>query len=153
MYAIIRIRGKISVNKDIEDTIKLLNLTRVNHCVLYKESDKIAGMLKKGKDYITWGTIDLETLTKLLLKRGKIYNSEKKLVDFSVMYDDAKTKKIADDLISGKTTVKQLNLKPVFRLRPPRKGYERKGVKNSFSIGGALGNRREKINELIKRMI
>ncbi len=153
MYAIIRIRGKISVNRDIEDTIELLNLTRVNHCVLYKESDKIAGMLKKGKDYITWGIIDADTLTKLLLKRGNAYNSERKLIAFSEMYDETKAKKVAEDLISGKTTVKTLNLKPVFRLRPPRKGYERKGIKNPFSIGGALGNRQEHINKLIKKMI
>ncbi|MEI8364022.1 MAG: 50S ribosomal protein L30 [archaeon] len=153
MYAIIRVRGKISINKDIEDTMQLLNLTRVNHCVLYKESDKIAGMLKKAKDFITWGIIDADTLAKLLLKRGNIYTPDNKLVAFSETHDEAKAKKIAEELISGKTTVKTLNLKPVFRLRPPRKGYERKGVKNPFSIGGALGNRQEKISELVKKMI
>lgn len=41
----------------------------------------------------------------------------------------------------------------VFRLSPPVKGFERKGIKKSFNIGGALGDRKEKINELIKRMI
>jgi large subunit ribosomal protein L30 len=153
MYAIIRVRGKISVNKDIEDTLMLLNLTRVNHCVLYKESDKIAGMLQKGKDLITWGIIDQDTLAKLLLKRGKIYTQDNKLIEFSEKNDEAKAKKVAEELISGKATIKTLNLKPVFRLRPPRKGYERKGVKNAFSIGGALGNRKEHINELIKKMI
>jgi len=154
MYAIIRIRGSISVNHDIEDTLKLLHLTRVNHCVLYKESEKIDGMLHKGKDLITWGSVDSDTLTKLLLKKGAYYNADGKLVNLSELYpDETKMKKIADDLISNKTTIKTLNLKPVFRLRPPRKGYERKGVKQPFSIGGALGNRREKINVLIKKMI
>jgi len=154
MYAIIRIRGSISVNHDIEDTLKLLHLTRVNHCVLYKESEKIDGMLQKGKDLITWGNIDSETLTKLLLKRGQFYNQDGKLINLSDLYPDStKMKKIADDLINNKATVKSLNLKPVFRLRPPRKGYERKGVKQPFSIGGALGNRKEKINLLISKMI
>ncbi len=154
MYAIIRIRGSISVNHDIEDTLKLLHLTRVNHCVLYKESEKIDGMLHKGKDLITWGSIDSETLIKLLLKRGQFYDEAGKLINLSDIYPDvAKMKKIADDLISGKSTIKSLNIKPVFRLRPPRKGYERKGVKQPFSIGGALGNRKEKINLLISKMI
>ncbi len=40
-----------------------------------------------------------------------------------------------------------------FRLHPPRKGYARKGIKTPFSMGGALGDRKEKINELIIRMI
>ena len=44
-------------------------------------------------------------------------------------------------------------LKPVFRLRPPKKGYERVGIKKPFSVGGALGYRKEKINELLEKMI
>ena len=40
-----------------------------------------------------------------------------------------------------------------FRLNPPKKGFGRKGIKVPFSIGGALGDRRDKINDLVKRMI
>ncbi|MFP4423704.1 MAG: uL30 family ribosomal protein [Candidatus Woesearchaeota archaeon] len=36
-------------------------------------------------------------------------------------------------------------------LHPPRKGYG--GIKVPFARGGALGDRKEKINDLIKRMI
>ncbi|MDP2750281.1 MAG: uL30 family ribosomal protein [Nanoarchaeota archaeon] len=43
--------------------------------------------------------------------------------------------------------------KKYFRLNPPRKGFERKGIKVSFKAGGALGYRGEKINGLLKRMI
>ncbi len=43
--------------------------------------------------------------------------------------------------------------KPFFRLKPPVKGFERKGVKHPFSKNGAHGYRAEKINELISRMI
>lgn len=44
-------------------------------------------------------------------------------------------------------------LKPFFRLAPPKGGFERGGIKKPFKNGGALGNRNEKINDLIKRMI
>ena len=43
--------------------------------------------------------------------------------------------------------------KKVLRLGPPRKGYGRKGIKKDFSIGGALGDRKEKINDLVRRML
>lgn len=43
--------------------------------------------------------------------------------------------------------------KKVFRLNPPKKGYGRKGIKKAFSVGGALGDRKEKINDLIQRMM
>lgn len=48
---------------------------------------------------------------------------------------------------------KEGTLKPFFRLHPPKGGYERKGTKVSFTAGGALGYRGEKINDLVKKMI
>lgn len=39
-----------------------------------------------------------------------------------------------------------------FRLSPPRHGYGRKGVKMQFKNGGALGDRGDKMDDLIKRM-
>ena len=44
-------------------------------------------------------------------------------------------------------------LKPFFSMHPPKGGFERKGTKVPFGLGGALGNRKEKINELIKKML
>ncbi len=46
---------------------------------------------------------------------------------------------------------KKGNLKPFFRLHPPRKGIE---SKKHFGVGkGVLGNNGEKINELVLRML
>jgi large subunit ribosomal protein L30 len=41
----------------------------------------------------------------------------------------------------------------LFRLAPPIKGYGTKGIKTPFTMGGALGDRKEKINDLIMRMM
>ena len=49
--------------------------------------------------------------------------------------------------------IKKYGEQKTYRLSPPKKGYERKGIKKPFKIGGALGNRGEKINDLIKRML
>ncbi len=38
-------------------------------------------------------------------------------------------------------------------LHPPRGGFERKGIKMPFKLGGAYGCRKEKINDLIQRML
>jgi large subunit ribosomal protein L30 len=40
-----------------------------------------------------------------------------------------------------------------FHLQPPKGGFERKGIKTPFSMKGALGYRKDKINILIKKMI
>jgi large subunit ribosomal protein L30 len=82
-------------------------------------------MIKKVKDYVTYGEIDDETEKLLVEKRGE------------------KTKDK-----EGKEVMKKF-----FRLSPPRKGFGRKGIKFAFSQGGALGYRGTKINDLIKRML
>jgi large subunit ribosomal protein L30 len=49
--------------------------------------------------------------------------------------------------------VKKGCMKKFFRLHPPRKGYGRKGVKVPFANSGALGDRKDKIKDLLVRMI
>ncbi|MBW2996888.1 uL30 family ribosomal protein [Candidatus Woesearchaeota archaeon] len=44
-------------------------------------------------------------------------------------------------------------LRKDFHLQPPKGGFERKGIKHSYTQGGALGYRGDKINALIKKMI
>ncbi|MBD3209328.1 uL30 family ribosomal protein [Candidatus Woesearchaeota archaeon] len=43
--------------------------------------------------------------------------------------------------------------KPWFHLSPPRGGFERKGTKRLYGAGGALGDRKDRIDDLIKRMV
>lgn len=49
--------------------------------------------------------------------------------------------------------LQQKSKQKFYRLSSPKKGFGRKGVKYHFSRGGALGNRKEKINDLIRRML
>jgi len=114
--AVIRIRGNIRILTQIKDTLTMLNLNKVNTCIILENTPVTMGMIKKAKDYITWGNLDSETEKEL----RKVQNTDKK---------------------------------HVFRLQPPKKGFERKGIKKPFTTGGALGNRKYKINDLIKRML
>lgn len=41
----------------------------------------------------------------------------------------------------------------VYFLAPPKGGFERKGIKIAFNDGGALGDRGDKIVDLIKKMV
>lgn len=43
--------------------------------------------------------------------------------------------------------------KEVYFLAPPKGGFERKGIKQSFVNGGALGDRKEAINVLLTKMM
>ena len=152
--AIVRIRGGIDVKKPIKDTMTMLRLYRKNSCVIVLNSPVYIGMLKKIKDYVTWGEVDEETLRILLEKRGKLAGNK----PLTEEYLKQKTKMGYDGFVKNffesKGNLKDIpGLKLFFRLKPPEKGFERKGIKRPFSVGGALGYRKDKINNLIKRMI
>ncbi len=141
MYAVIRIRGRLNVRKEIQDTLKMLRLNRKMHCVLIREEDSLKGMLKKVKDYVTWGEIDDETLKLLLERRGR------KKGDVRLKKEEVK--EIFEKIKSEGKIPKVL--KPVFRLRPPSKGFK-KSIKQPYPKG-ELGYRGKEINKLLKRMI
>ena len=150
-WAVIRVRGSVNVKPKIKETMKLMRLNRVNHCVIVPENETYDGMLKIIKDYVTWGEVDIETTELMLESSGKTSGNaiftKKDLKDSSF-----KTMKaLAKNLSEGKVVMRDVpKLKPIFRLHPPRKGYE--GIKHSFNEGGALGYRGKKINQLIRRM-
>ena len=152
-YAVIRIRGTVNVRTDIKDTLMMLRLNRVNHCVLLPETDSYSGMLQKVKDYVTWGEIAPETLAKMIIHRGRLIGDKKisdKYIKANTEYKSLMS--FAKAVASGETRFQDLKeIKPVVRLHPPKKGYE--GVKRSYKVGGALGYRGKEINELIERMI
>jgi large subunit ribosomal protein L30 len=152
-FAVIRVRGNVNVNPNIKKTLNLLNLTRVNHCVIIDENPITEGMLQKAKDYITWGEIEKDILITLIKKRGKIEGDKKLDNDYltSVTSYD-RIEKLSQAIISKKFKYKEIpNIKPLFRLEPPKKGYE--GIKRSYKNKGALGYRGKDINNLIQRMI
>lgn len=152
-YAAVRVRGTVNIKPDIKKTLQLLNLTKVNHCVLLEEKPSIKGMLQVAKDYITWGEVEKDILNKLIISRGKL-EGDKELTENHVKSATSynSLEKLSQAIIDNKFKFKDIpNVKPIFRLDPPKKGYE--GVKKSYSKKGALGYRGKDINKLIERMI
>ena len=153
VFAAVRIRGIINVKPDIKRTLRLLRLTRANHCVLLEENASIKGMLQIAKDYITWGEIDKDVLSKLMDSRGKLEGNGDITEDYvksATPYNNFE--KLSQAIIDNKFKYKDIsNIKPLFRLNPPKRGYE--GIKRSFVNKGALGYRGKNINKLLERMM
>jgi len=104
LLAVIRIRGRTGIREPIEDTLRKLRLTRINHMVFIPESKEFKGMLLLAKDYITWGEVSKETLI-LALKHRALLRGRKK-IDEDAMKDAigyASFDEVADFLLSGKT--------------------------------------------------
>ena len=141
MYAVIRIRASVNVAREVADTLKMLRLTRVNHCVIIPKNPNYEGMLSKVKAFITWGEITQDLLESMVAKRGRLPGDKR--------VTEKEAKDIAKKILKERS-LKDVVIKPLFRLSPPSKGY--RSVRFNYPRGD-LGNRGEKINELLKRMI
>ena len=141
MIAIIRIKGLVDISKNIEATLERLRLKRKYSCVIVRENPEILGMLKKVENFVAYGKIDSRLLEELVEKRGKLVEKKKK----------TDKKKAAEEFLSSKTEKKlqDFNIKPFFRLHPPRGGIKSK----LHYPKGVLGNHHDKISELIRRML
>ena len=134
LLAVVRVRGTVKVRQSIVETLNRLKLKRVNNLVLITATPDYVGMVKKSKDFVTYGEISEETLSKLFKSK-----------EIEVKEADVKS------LMSGEKTVKDLEIGMPIRMHPPKHGYE--GIKTDYASGGALGNRKEEINKLIRRML
>ncbi len=137
---VVLVRGLVEVRQTVRDTLALMKLSRVNQAVVVSDSAITRGMLQKAKDYITWGTIDDATFKAMVESKGE---------EFQGRTQDSKGKYTYNKFLE----VNGKKYKKTFRLNPPKKGFGRKGIKMPFKNGGALGNRQEKINDLVKRML
>ena len=150
MFVVIRLRGNTGVSRRIEDTLKMLNLKASNNCVVLPETESMKGMINKVKDYVTYGTVNLETFTALLKKRGKL-EGDMQLTDKDAQLLGCKTvDELVKNIFEGKIKMKDAKLKRTFRLTPPAHGF--KDISRQYPQGD-LGNRGDAINELIERMI
>ncbi|MEM4389824.1 MAG: 50S ribosomal protein L30 [Candidatus Micrarchaeia archaeon] len=148
--AVIRVRGRTGIRPEVEATLRLLRLTRVNHLSLLPRSPSVEGMLRACKDYITWGEIDAALVAKLLERRGRLSGNKRLTLAHLKAMNIASFDQLAAKLVACELRPEDIGLKPVFRLHPPRKGWGE--IKRTFPEG-ALGYRGRHIGELVTRMM
>ena len=151
--AVVRVRGLISAQREARETLDLLRLARTNNAVLVNNNPAFMGMLKRARNYVTWGEASKETVTLLLQKRGRLAGGKKLTDEFAQKIGYKSLNGLAEAVATCKMEYRKLlGIQPVFKLRPPTKGFRGK-TKKSYGAGGESGYRGERINELIKRMV
>lgn len=140
--AVLRIRGARKIAPRIRKTLELLRLERPNHCVLVESTPQNLGMLEHAKDYLTFGPVSEETIFSLLMKKGR-----KGSAMLRSSAKEGELKVFAKEIFGGKRTKDFAD--PVFRLRPPSRGY--RDTKSAYPAG-ELG-KRESMDPLLRRMM
>jgi len=151
--AVVRIRGIVNVRKEVEDTLRMLNLQRNCHATLIDDRPSFLGMLRKAQNIVTWGEVSKETISLLLKKRGRTIGDTPLTDEYAKKIGYKSLDDLADAIYNLKVMLKDLpGVKPIFRLHPPRKGFKG-SIKKSYRAGGEAGYRGEAINDLIRRMV
>jgi large subunit ribosomal protein L30 len=152
MYVIIRLKGGVNTRPEIKDTLRMLRLNQINHCVVVDETPNFRGMIQVVKDYVAFGKISAGSLATILENRGRLVGGDRLTDEYVAKHSSFKdVKEFAAAVVDGKAKLGDMpGLNPVFRLHPPRKGHA--GLKRTFQQGGALGNYGEEISALVEKM-
>jgi len=152
----VRLRGEAGVSSDVEATLNMLRLPRKHNAVLiYKKPDAL-GMLRKAKDYITWGEANKELLSMLFRKRCRPQGANELAAKWlKEKLQVTSIERLAEAIERAEIPLSRLyeaGVPPVFRLHPPKGGFNR-ALKRPFADGGELGDRGAEITFLVSRMI
>lgn len=152
--AVVLVRGYNNATYKTKDTLRMLRLHNLNHCVIVDDRPSYMGMLQRVYNYVAYGEIDVDTLTELIRKRGR--RSGNRRIDDEWMKQNTSYQSIrefAEAFLNFEADFKDLpGFKLVFRLHPPRKGYGKRTIKRAYRDGGVTGYNPD-INDLIRRMM
>merc|ERR1711893_206619 len=157
---VMRIRGINGIHPKPRKVMQLLRLRQINNATFVKLNKATIHMLRIAEPYITFGYPNLKSVRDLIYKRGfgKVDGKRIPLTDNSIIEEKLGKFGIicVEDLIHEIFTVgphfkEANNFLWHFKLNTPTGGWKKKG--NHFVENGYYGNREDKINALLRRMI
>ncbi|USP73672.1 uncharacterized protein yc1106_00946 [Curvularia clavata] len=157
---VVRIKGINKIDPKKRKTLQLLRLLQINNGVFIKLTKATMEMLKIVEPFVAYGYPNQKSVRELIYKRGygKVDKQRIPLTDNEIIEENlGKYGMICmEDLIHEICTVGP-NFKAAsnflwpFKLNSPTGGFRKRKFKH-YIEGGDLGNREDKINELIRQM-
>jgi len=157
---VMRIRGVTGVSPKPRAVMKLFRIRQINNGVFVKLNKATLNMLRLADPFITWGYPNLKSIRDLIYKRGygKVQGRRIPLNDNALIEKALGKFNIicTEDLIHEIFTIgphfkQATNFLWPFKLNNPTGGWRKKT--NHFVTGGDFGNREDKLNILLRKMI
>jgi 60S ribosomal protein uL30 len=157
---VIRVRGINGLAPKPKKILQLLRLRQINNGVFVRLTGATLNMLKCVEPYIAFGYPNLKSVRSLIYKRGhaKVFNQRVAITDNDII--DKSLGKLGiqcvEDLVHEIYTCgphfREANrfLWP-FKLNTPKGGWS--NLKRHFNEGGDVGNREDKVNSLLRKMV
>jgi len=155
-FLAIRLKGEFGTPWSLGTALTTLHLKGKFNAVLIENNPESIGMLRRVKDYVTWGDVTTNDVAMLLKERGE-FSGGAPMTDETVKkkFGEASVQDLASALMKGRVNLRALRqggLNPVFRLHPPSGGFEGT-IKRTYTSRGELGNRGPAIRALLNRMV
>ena len=160
VFFVIRILGTYGVAPKVRKILQLLRLLQINNGTFLRVNKATVNMLVRVAPYITWGAPSVESVTKLIYKRGTArLHGQRQPITNNVMVErslGAFDIKCVEDLVHqivtcGKHFKRVNSWLGVFKLNTPTGGWTAKKI--NYVEGGDAGFRGDAINQLLSKMI
>ena len=158
---VVRLRGINGVHPKTKKILQLLRLRQINNGVFVRANAATIAMLRRVEPYVTYGVPTLKTVRDLVYKRGhgKVDKQRIPLTDNAIIERVLGEKAgiiCVEDLVHEIFTVgphfkEAANFLWPFKLSCARGGLVKKRI--HYIEGGDAGNREEKINDLVRRIV
>ncbi len=136
---VVNLRGLVNTRAPVRTTLEQLKVGRRFNATIVPDDKVHKGMLDLSKEHVAWCRLDAAMAEKLLKTRSEISTGRRTKESDMVSKEYGSVSDIATALASGKLKLKSVNnIRPFFRLSPPRGGFKRSTVRQ-FSSGGVLG--------------
>lgn len=163
---VIRIRGINALSPKVRKVMELFRLLQIHNAVFIKLNKATINMLKLVQPYIAYGYPKVETVRRLIYKRGfaKIRHRPGSISRIPIMDNDLIEKHlgkygietvedIVDQIVTcGDNFRAASNFLWPFKLRSPKKGY-RGRKRRHYLEGGTYGNWERHIDTFVENML
>lgn len=157
---VVRIRGINGVSPKVRKILQLLRLRQINNGTFIKVNKATINMLRIVEPYITYGYPNLKSVKDLIYKRGygrrqgqRIALTDNAIIEAALgKYNIICVEDLVHEIFTVGPHFKEANnFLWTFKLNTPNGGWIKKA--NHFLDGGDYGNREEKMDELLRRMV
>ncbi|XP_075167126.1 large ribosomal subunit protein uL30-like [Haematobia irritans] len=158
---VIRIRSINKVAPKVRKVLQLIRLRQINNGVFIKLNKATINMLRIAEPYITWGYPNFKSVRELIYKRGFVKHNRQRVPITNNFVIERKMRQAhqiqcVEDLVHEIFTVgpkfkHASNFLWPFKLNTPTGGWRKKA--NHYVDGGDFGNREDKINKLLRKMV
>jgi large subunit ribosomal protein L30 len=148
---VVNLRGLVNTRAPVRTTLDQMKVGKRFNATIVPDDNVHRGMLNLAKEHVAWCKLDVDIAEKLLKMRSEKSNGNR-VSESDLGKDHSSFGDIARGLETGSLKLKSVTeIRPFFRLSPPRGGFKR-SIRRQYRDGGILGPNDE-LPRIVEKML